>query len=169
MTKIFMRSQDGNKLIFSYYNEDGSLWMTKEFQKITKGSFAKLSLKQYDDLFGAKRWAEGNSFFIIDDAPLPHPERLEGTHPDKLRTVKIEARLAAKKKSNLEKIIETAKEELEACIISVNMAGHKCLVKYCRGLYSTEAIKDKVMCTNCGHQVSLHIPKNNIKKIDKLT
>lgn len=142
-----MRSQDGDKLIFSYFNEDGTLWVTKEFQKVKSAAFAALSLKKYDDIFGAKRWAEGNGYLVIDDAPLPHPNKLTGTPPDKLKGK------PAKKFVNIE--------------TSITMASHKCLVKYCRGTYSSKVINNTVKCLKCNHVVPIHMPENAVKKIDK--
>jgi len=171
MPKVFMRSQEGNKLIFSYYKEDGSLWQSKEFQKIVKGSYAKLSLKQYDDYFGAKRWAEGNGYFIVDDAPLPHPDKLEGTPPEKLKKLKIDARLA--KKAKLKETIKQEEKDLDKKlkVNSILMHHHKCLVKYCRGQYKrnlVDGIPEEILrCNRCGHKVERYMSPNQVKKIDR--
>lgn len=147
-----MRSQDGDKLIFSYFNEDGTLWVTKEFQKVKSAAFAALSLKKYDDIFGAKRWAEGNGYLIIDDAPLPHPDKLKGTPPDKLKEKPAKEK---KKKSSVD---------------TVDMLGHKCMVKYCRGTYQPHKDYGKdfhLACDKCEHLTKRLCPKDEIKKIDK--
>ena len=159
MAKVFMRSQDGNILYFSYYDDDGVRTMEKTFTKVTKGPLAKLELKKYDDIFGARRWAEGNNYLIYDDAPLPHPEKLEGTPPDKLEPVQPKKRKTAPK-TKLDKFIEDGK--------AVKMIGLKCLVKYCRGSYQPQEDKPELRCDKCGHEVD-RVLKADIakKKIDK--
>ena len=167
MTKVFMRTEKKGILYFSYYDDDGKRWHQKTFEKIKKGPYSKLSLKQYDDIFGAKRWAEGNGYLIIDDAPMPHPEKLEGTPPESGHK---RAKQAQKKPSKYDKIYDQAKQEMIDKDTAVNMLNHKCLVKYCRGKYIKQPKKAKdnaLRCNKCGHTVDPFVLKTKIKKIDR--
>lgn len=73
MSRVFMRSTSSNGHVHcSWYDLNGRRWR----KEVATHSYQGMTIRQTDDKYGFKPYAESNGYTIIDDAPMPHPPRV---------------------------------------------------------------------------------------------